>query len=71
MTWVPTARWVTDGNIWSSSGVAAGIDATYAWVGRVYGEDVAQYMSLSVEYNRVTDAHDDPYGKVWDVPGAA
>lgn len=24
VTWVPTARWVTDGNIWTSSGVAAG-----------------------------------------------
>lgn len=24
VTWVPTARWVTDGNVWTSSGVAAG-----------------------------------------------
>jgi len=24
ITWVPTARWVVDGNIWTSSGVAAG-----------------------------------------------
>ena len=24
VTWVPTARWVNDGNIWTSSGVAAG-----------------------------------------------
>lgn len=24
ITWVPTARWVEDGKVWSSSGVAAG-----------------------------------------------
>ena len=24
VTWVPTARWVVDGNIWTSSGVSAG-----------------------------------------------
>jgi transcriptional regulator GlxA family with amidase domain len=67
---VPTARWVEDGNIISSSGISAGIDATYAFAGKVYGEDVAQYLSLSAEYNRVTDPHDDHFGKIWDVPGA-
>jgi putative intracellular protease/amidase len=24
VNWVPTARWVVDGNIWTSSGVSAG-----------------------------------------------
>lgn len=24
ITWVPSARWVVDGNVWTSSGVAAG-----------------------------------------------
>ncbi|CAO2651041.1 Nn.00g093380.m01.CDS01 [Neocucurbitaria sp. VM-36] len=70
VTWVPTARWVEDGNIFSSSGISAGIDVSYAWVGRVYGDEVAQYLSLSAEYDRETDSHHDPYGKVWDVPGA-
>jgi transcriptional regulator GlxA family with amidase domain len=70
VTWVPTARWVEDGNIFSSSGVSAGIDVAYAWVSRVYGEPVANYLALSAEYNRETDAHHDPFGKVWDVPGA-
>jgi putative intracellular protease/amidase len=70
VTWVPTARWVEDGNIISSSGISAGIDAAYAFVSKVYGEEVAHYMSLSLEYNRVTDPHDDPYGLIWDVSGA-
>lgn len=69
-TWVPTARWVEDGNIWSSSGISAGIDITYAWVAHVYSDPVAEYMSQSLEYDRQTDEHHDPYGKIWDVPGA-
>jgi putative intracellular protease/amidase len=68
--WVPTARWVEDGNIISTSGVSAGIDGTYAFVSRVYGEAVAHFLSLQLEYNREMDAHHDPFGKVWDVPGA-
>ncbi|KAJ4365415.1 hypothetical protein N0V95_000466 [Ascochyta clinopodiicola] len=68
--WVPSARWVEDGNIFSSSGVAAGIDVTFAWIGRVYGEAVAEYIANSIEYERWTDPHNDPFAKVWDVPGA-
>lgn len=70
VTWVPTARWVEDGNVFSSSGVSAGIDAAYAFVGRIYGEEVADWLALSAEYNRVRNASDDPFGKVWDVFGA-
>jgi transcriptional regulator GlxA family with amidase domain len=68
--WVPTARWVEDGNIWSSSGVSAGIDVAYAFVSRVYGEPVANYLAHTAEYNREMDAHHDPFGKFWEVPGA-
>lgn len=71
MKWVPTARWVEDGNIISTSGVSAGIDGTYAFVSRVYGEEVAHFLSLGLEYNREMDEHSDPFGKVWDVPGAS
>jgi putative intracellular protease/amidase len=33
--WVPAARWVTDGNVWTTSGVAAGLDGVYAFVGEI------------------------------------
>jgi transcriptional regulator GlxA family with amidase domain len=39
--WIPHARWAVDGNVWSSSGVSAGIDVTLAWIACLYGEDVA------------------------------
>ncbi|KAH9865101.1 hypothetical protein IAQ61_009047, partial [Plenodomus lingam] len=68
-TWVPRARWVEDGNVWSSSGVSAGIDAMLAWVTRVYGEDVAWYTALDMEYRRNTDPNNDPFGPLWGIPG--
>lgn len=70
ITWVSTARWVQDGNVFTSSGVSAGIDAMYAFVASVYGEDVANYMSLSLEYTRAVRWDDDRFAAVWDVPGA-
>ncbi|KAL3469568.1 class I glutamine amidotransferase-like protein [Aspergillus californicus] len=66
--WVPQARWVVDGNIWSSSGVAAGIDAMFAFIGEVYGQDVASDIADLIEYERHTDADWDPFSDVWDVP---
>ncbi|KAF2622617.1 class I glutamine amidotransferase-like protein [Macroventuria anomochaeta] len=70
VTWVPSARWVEDGNIFTSSGISAGIDVTMAWVGKIYGEEVADFVANSMEYERWTDPHRDPFAKVWDVPGA-
>jgi transcriptional regulator GlxA family with amidase domain len=32
--WVPVARWVVDGNIWTASGVSAGIDCMAAFIGQ-------------------------------------
>ena len=42
----------------------------YAWVSRVYGEPVSEYLALSAEYARETNSSHDPWAKVWDVPGA-
>jgi putative intracellular protease/amidase len=36
VNWVPVARWVVDGNIWTTSGVAAGIDGAFAYVGTCF-----------------------------------
>lgn len=61
--WVLKARWVKDGNIWTSSGISAGIDMTYAFVSDQYGEDVAQELADRAEYRRNTDPDDDPFAK--------
>ncbi|ETS78167.1 hypothetical protein PFICI_10229 [Pestalotiopsis fici W106-1] len=61
--WVPKARWVTDGNVWTSSGVSAGIDMMFAFVADRYGEDVAEDISIRSEYRRNPDSTDDPFAK--------
>jgi len=61
--WVAQARWVVDGNIWTSSGVSAGIDVTLAFIGDVYGRDVADMISDFLEYERHTDSAWDPYAE--------
>jgi transcriptional regulator GlxA family with amidase domain len=74
--WVPKARWVVDdpGNgvvpVWSSSGIAAGMDAIFAWVKNIYGQKVADDLANSIEYERHEDSSWDPYAAIWGVPGA-
>ena len=62
--WVPHARWVVDGNIWTSSGVSAGIDAILAFIGEVYGKDVAEEIANVMEYERHQDASWDPFAEL-------
>jgi transcriptional regulator GlxA family with amidase domain len=61
VTWIPEARWVEDGNRWTSSGVAAGIDMALALIARLYGEDAASGLADRVEYEWHRDPNWDPY----------
>lgn len=63
--WVHRARWVQDGNVWTSSGISAGIDATLAWIEHVHGTNVAKAIADRMEYNRVTGAGDDPFAELY------
>jgi transcriptional regulator GlxA family with amidase domain len=45
---------VADGNVWTSSGVSAGIDMMLAFVRDIHGKDVAAGIAQEIEY-------------VWDV----
>ncbi|KAE8449142.1 hypothetical protein EG329_008526 [Mollisiaceae sp. DMI_Dod_QoI] len=70
VTWVPSARWTVDGNVWTSSGVAAGLDMTYAFLKSVYGTDDLDPIMNSIEYAPHTNPHWDPFSVVHNVPGA-
>ncbi|KAI9148976.1 Isonitrile hydratase [Paramyrothecium foliicola] len=59
--WIAKARWVRDGNIYTSSGVTAGIDATLQFIEDIWGEDRANTISKGVEHVRVSDPNDDPF----------
>lgn len=65
--WVTKARWVTDGNIWTASGISAGMDMMYAFVSEMYGEDVAAEIAQRSEYVRNTDSTDDPFSDLVEV----
>ena len=59
--WVPKARWVVDGNIWTSSGISAGMDLAFAWIAHVFGDEKAQFVADRSEYERNVEAGDDRY----------
>ncbi|KAF3480971.1 ThiJ/PfpI family protein [Arthroderma uncinatum] len=61
VNWVPEARWVADGNVWTSSGVSAGIDLTFAFIEAVYGTVVSNMVSEGMEYVRDVDWRKDPF----------
>jgi transcriptional regulator GlxA family with amidase domain len=45
--WVHKARWVVDGSIWTSSGVAAGIDMTLGWISSVSRRATVNWLKLA------------------------
>ncbi|KAI1639337.1 DJ-1/PfpI family protein [Biscogniauxia mediterranea] len=65
-TWVSPARWVVDGNIWTSSGVTAGLDLVFAWISEVWGPEWADRIESMEEY--VPHAQDfDPFAAKYNV----
>ncbi|KAJ7684361.1 class I glutamine amidotransferase-like protein [Mycena polygramma] len=60
--WVPKARWVVDGNIWTSSGVTAGNDMALAFIDHLVGPRAARFIRGAVEI-RETTQDDDPFAE--------
>lgn len=60
-TWVKHARWVQHGNIWTSSGISAGIDMMFAYVEFIWGKKFADGLAKRMEYIRNTDWNNDPF----------
>ncbi|KAL4783424.1 class I glutamine amidotransferase-like protein [Aspergillus varians] len=67
--WVPKARWVVDGNIWTSSGSPAAIDATLAFIEEFYGRENATWVTNLRKYERNEDKDWDLFAEIWEVPG--
>lgn len=62
-TWVPEARWVEDGKLFTAGGVAAGIDMSLAVISKQQGLDVANRVAQGTEYDWHRDASWDPFAK--------
>ncbi|KAJ1323366.1 cyclohexyl-isocyanide hydratase [Microdochium nivale] len=69
--WRAHARWVRDGNVYSSAGVTAGIDATLQFIDDIWGAATADRISNSIEHVRHRMPEDDPFAQHFgavDVP---
>lgn len=63
--WIKNARWVKEGNIYTSSGVSAGIDMTLAFISDLLGYDVSKQQSIEIEYDWHEDSSWDPFSKLY------
>ncbi|KAJ7030795.1 class I glutamine amidotransferase-like protein [Mycena alexandri] len=64
--WVVKARWIVDGNIWTSSGTSAGADMALAFVEHLTNAKVARVVRGGMEIPEVTD-QDDPFAAFHDL----
>ncbi|KAH8073011.1 class I glutamine amidotransferase-like protein [Cristinia sonorae] len=64
ITWVAKARWVVDGNYWTSSGVTAGIDMANAFLTHLIGEEPANQIRILAEAN-VRGEGDDDFAEIY------
>lgn len=65
VNWVREARWVRDGNIYTSSGVSAGMDMALGFVADQLGYDMAKRQSIEIEYDWKEDPSWDPFSSVY------
>lgn len=63
--WIKKARWVVDGIIYTSSGVSAGIDMTFAFISDLLGEDVAKQQCQEIEYIWNKNPENDPFADLY------
>lgn len=56
-----TGRWVRDGNVWTASGAASGLDAAHALFAEIYGEALAGRAAEVLEYQPRAVPSEDPF----------
>ena len=61
--WIGKARWVQDGNIFSSAGVSAGIDMSLALIDEIWGKRTAETIADWTEYQWNSDPNDDVFAE--------
>ncbi|KAJ7768672.1 class I glutamine amidotransferase-like protein [Mycena maculata] len=61
--WVPKARWVVDGNVWTSSGVASGSDMALAFLEHLAGAKLTREVRNIFEIPEVS-SEDDRFASV-------
>ena len=64
--WVRESRWVKDDNIYTSSGVSAGMDMTLGFIEDLIGKEKALEISQSIEYFWNENSEYDPFSKMYE-----
>ncbi|KAI1393033.1 class I glutamine amidotransferase-like protein [Hypoxylon trugodes] len=64
VNWIAKARWVVDGNLWTSSGVSAGTDMTLGWIEKLYGRNESERVRNLMEWNALNQT-DDPFAEYY------
>lgn len=59
--WQPSARWVTDGIYYTSSGVSAGMDMALGFVADQFGREEALRAAEEIEYIWNENPEEDPF----------
>ncbi|KAF2162448.1 hypothetical protein M409DRAFT_58215 [Zasmidium cellare ATCC 36951] len=63
--WIAKARWVNDGNIWTTSGVSAGADGVIAWMASLIPKELVDDVVNGVEWFRAKNADNDPFAEIF------
>ncbi|KAI0380335.1 class I glutamine amidotransferase-like protein [Hypomontagnella monticulosa] len=64
VNWIAKARWVVDGNVWTSSGVSAGTDMALGWIEHMYGRNQSENVRNLMEWNSMNQT-DDPFAEYY------
>ena len=59
--WNKKARWTVDGKFYTSSGVCAGMDMVFGFLGDRHGIEFARKVANEIEYNWVEDKENDTF----------
>ena len=62
--WQKKARWVKDGQFFTSAGVSAGIDMSLALIAKLLGQKTAEQTAIWAEYDWHQDPDWDPFAKI-------
>lgn len=62
--WIKKARWIKDGDIFTSSGVSAGMDMTLGFIEHLIGKEKAIEISNGIEYKWNEDSQWDPFASL-------
>ncbi|MGB5707113.1 MAG: DJ-1/PfpI family protein [Arenicellales bacterium] len=64
VTWIKQARWVVDGNYFTSSGVSAGIDMSLGLIEEIMDRSSAEQAAIWAEYQWNRDPSNDPFASI-------